>query len=258
MRFQDKCVLVTGAAANTGYGIAQRFAVEGARVWLNDLEPAATAAAAARIQAATGARVVAVPADLSDPVAIARMFAAIQADGGRLDVLVNNAVQQAIGHSFVTTPLDVLEYTIRVNLIGLFHCGQQAARLMLVRHTGVIVNLGSNSAERAIRNRSAYIATKGAVEALTRAMAIELGPHGIRVNTVVPGYIFTRRWEGLDPAVITRRRANVPLGREAAADDVAGAVLYLASDEARRVTGARLVVDGGCSIQLVPEDLETL
>lgn len=258
MRFSDHCVLVTGAAHNTGLAIARRFAAEGAIVWLNDLDPEATRAAAKEIAAATGALVHAAPADLSNPAAIADLFVSLTSvSSGRLDVLVNNAAQQAIGQPFLTTPLAVLENTVRVNLIGAYLCAQHAARLMVARGSGAIVQIGSNCDRRAIRERTAYIATKGGVDALVRAMALELGPHGVRVNTVIPGYIRTDRWKSLSPERIARRRANVPLGAEASADDVADAVLFLASAAAARITGARLVVDGGCSSQLVPADLET-
>ncbi|PTX91375.1 SDR family oxidoreductase [Opitutus sp. ER46] len=257
MRFKDQHVLVTGAATNTGLGIARRFAQEGATVWLHDLDAAATAAAAQKTAQETAGRVIAAPADLSDAAAIARLFDRIRADAGRLDVLVNNAAQQAIGHAFLDTPLSVFEYTVRVNLIGAFLCAQHAVKLMAPQKRGVIVQMGSNSATRPIRKRCAYVSSKGGVEALARALAVELGPLGIRVNTVVPGYIYTGRWDVLDPKLAARRRANLPIGREATADDIADAVLFLASNQATRITGASLVVDGGCSCQLVPADLET-
>lgn len=258
MNFHGRNVIVTGAAANTGYVIARRFAQAGAAVWLNDLDRKATADAAAAIAADTGAIVHPAPADLADPAAVDALFADFTVvSGGRLDVLVNNAAQQAIGQPFLTTPLPVLENTVRVNLIGAYLCAQHAARLMAPRGRGAIVQLGSNCDRRAIRNRSAYIATKGAVDALVRAISLELGPLGIRVNTVIPGYIHTERWNTLPVERAERRRANVPLGRESSGDDIADAVLFLASERAARITGTRLVVDGGCSSQLVPADLET-
>ncbi|WP_068772015.1 SDR family oxidoreductase [Termitidicoccus mucosus] len=257
MNFKDQHVLVTGAATNSGLAIARAFAAAGARVALNDLDPAATEQAAAELRADTGGEIAAMPADLASRDAVAGLFARIRAEWGRLDVLVNNAVQHAIGHSFLDMPPAVLENVVRVNLLGTFYCSQEAARLMVAQGGGAIVNLGSNAAARAIRNRSAYVATKGGIEALTRAMALELGPRGIRVNTVIPGYIHTSRWDGLAPEVVARRRAIVPLGREADGADIADAVLFLASEQARRITGSRLVVDGGCSVQLVPEAFET-
>jgi NAD(P)-dependent dehydrogenase (short-subunit alcohol dehydrogenase family) len=121
---------------------------------------------------------------------------------------------------------------------------------------GVIVNIGSNTSQRPVRERTAYCASKGAIEAMTKAIALDLAPHGIRVNEVAPGYIWTSRWEQIAEATAARRRANVPLGEPASAEDVAAAVLYLASGEAGNITGARLVVDGGVTAQLVPRDVE--
>ena len=257
MRFKDKIVLVTGAATNTGFGIAQRFAEEGAVVVVNGRPDDGVAEAAAKIHGATGARVIPAPADLADPAAIAELFAVVQRECGRLDVLVNNAAQQALGYSFVDTPLALLDLAVRVNLLGTFQCSQYAARMMIAQGGGgAIINVSSNSAERALRRRSAYVASKGAVDALTRAMAIELGQHGIRVNAVAPGYIHTVRWNDLTPSQVARRRANVPLGQEATAEDVAEAILFLASNRACNIAGTRLVVDGGCSIQMGPADTE--
>ncbi|MDF9827552.1 NAD(P)-dependent dehydrogenase (short-subunit alcohol dehydrogenase family) [Ereboglobus sp. PH5-5] len=257
MNFQGKHVLVTGAAANSGFAIARRFAAAGAQVAINDIDPDATARAAAEISEATGADVLALPADLTKREGIAGMFRQVRDKWGRLDILVNNAVQHAIGHSFADMPFEVMENVVRVNLMGTFLCGQEAARLMIAQGGGAIVNLGSNTAQRAIRNRSIYCATKGAIEALTRAMALELGGHNIRVNTVVPGYIRTNRWDHITPETAAQRRAIVPIGWESTGDDIADSVLFLASEQARRITGSRLVIDGGCSVQLVPQALET-
>lgn len=257
MIFTDKRVLVTGASVNTGLGIARRFAAEGAMVFVSDLDPTKTALAVRQLHQSTSERVFGIVGDLADESAIDRMFAEVQEMAGGLDVLVNNAAQHAIGFPFLETPLEVLMHALRVNLVGSFLCGQRAGRMMREGGGGSIINVGSNCADRAIRERSAYIASKGAMEALTRAMAIELGPFGIRVNTVAPGYINTDRWLHLGPGVAARRRATVPTGRESTAEDVANAVLFLASDAARQVTGTRLTIDGGCSIQLLPEDAET-
>ena len=109
---------------------------------------------------------------------------------------------------------------------------------------------------RAIRNRTAYVASKGGIDALTRSMAVDLGPKGIRVNEVAPGYIYTDRWDALDESLRTRRRMNCPLRKEASADDIAQAVAFLASDAAANICGERLVVDAGCSAQHMPEDVD--
>jgi len=254
MRFKDKRVLVTGAARHTGFGIARAFAAEGATVIMNDI--ADVAEAAAKVRAATGAHIIEAAANIADRAQVEAMFELVRRECGGLDVLVNNAAHLGIGPSFLETSPEFLAEVVGVNLFGTFHCSQLAARLMVAQGGGAIVHIGSNTSDRPIRNRSAYVASKGALDALTRAMAIELGPHGVRVNMVVAGYIHTTRWDTLDPAHAARRRANVPLGKEATAEEIAAAVMFLASDESSRITGARLVVDGGVTTQMVPPDVE--
>lgn len=255
MRFKNKFVLVTGANRNTGLGIAASFAAEGATVFLNGptVETVEMALDELRQRGLNG--LVGVAGDLGVPADVNAMFGQISQLTNRLDVLVNNAAHQGVGHAFDDTPLDFFESVLQVNLVGLFHTTQHAVRLMKP-HGGAIVNIGSNVSTRAIRNRTAYLASKGGVDALTLALAVELGPYGIRVNNVAPGYINTDRWETLPTAIAQRRRANLPLGREATAEDIAQAAMFLASDQAANITGTRLVVDGGCSAQHLPIDAE--
>ena len=255
-RFAGRTALVTGATRHTGLAIAEAFVREGARVFLNGRNPDDVAREAARLRRQYNGDVVEAAADLSRQEAIDALFARVESEGGRLDVLVNNAVDQGVGHAFTETPRDWLEAVFRVNVLGTFACSQGAARIMLRQRSGAIVNLGSNTAVRALRNRSAYVASKGAVEALTRAMAVELGSAGIRVNLVVAGYIRTTRWDHLAPGVAERRRANIPGGREATGEEIAESVLFLASAAARSINGASLVVDGGSSAQLYPADAD--
>jgi len=256
MRFAEKAVLVTGASRNTGMGIARRFAEEGATVLVNGTTAEGVHRAVEQLQAQGCQRLIEAPADLADPQSVDALFALIRQRTGRLDVLVNNAVIQGVGFSFEDTSLELFEKVIRVNLTAAFHVAREAARMMIAQGGGAIVNIGSNVSTRAIRKRTAYCASKGGIDALTLAMAIDLAPHKIRVNMVVPGYIHTERWDVLSEADTLRRRANVPLGRAATADDVAGAVLFLAADEASNVTGARITVDGGCSAQHMPRDVD--
>lgn len=253
-RFADKTVLVTGAVRNTGRAIAEAFAAEGAVVVVNGRTAGDAERVAGEIRAANGAQAVPVTADVSDPAAVAAMFQRAEQEVGPLDVLVNNAVVQGCGYHFADTPSDLLQSVFAINVFGYFYCAQEAVKQMRGRG-GAIVNVGSNVAARAVRERAAYIAGKGAIDALTRALAVELGPLGIRVNTVAAGYIRTDRWEGLTD-VADRRRANVPLGRESTGNDIAEAVLFLASDAAATTTGACLTVDGGVSAQLTPADCD--
>lgn len=256
-RFDGKVVLVTGACRATGYVIARAFAREGATVWVNGRSEASAGEACARLAGEVpAARLVAAPADIGSEASLQALFARIGGEAGRLDVLVNNAVDQAIGQPFLDASRTALESAFAVNVFGVFTCAQLAARIMRAQGGGAIVNLGSNVSTRAIRNRAAYIASKGAVDALTNALAVELGPLGIRVNTLAAGYIRTNRWETLDPAVADRRRLNIPLGRELTGDQVAEGVLFLASDASAGMTGARVVMDGGCSAQHMPPDAD--
>jgi NAD(P)-dependent dehydrogenase (short-subunit alcohol dehydrogenase family) len=252
MRFNDKIVLVTGASRNTGLEIASRFAAEGATVFINARTAETVHHAMEELKSRGFERIIEAPADFSDPPAVQNLFTDIRTRFGRLDVLVNNAVTLGCGYSFEDVPLELFDQVIRVNLIGTFYIAREAARMMIAQGGGAIVNVGSNVSTRAIRKRSAYCASKGGIDAMTLAMAVDLGPRGIRVNSVAPGYIHTERWDKLPEEDVQRRRANVPLGKEATGDDIADAVLFLASDQAANIHGIRLVVDGGCSAQHMP------
>lgn len=256
-RFEGKVVLVTGTSRNTGVGIAALFIREGAFVFVCSSSPESTAKGARQLRDMGLTNFVEAPADISDPESVDKLFQFIQEKTGRLDILVNNACNQGIGPAFEDIPYDFFKKVILTNLGGTFYVSQQAARMMLRQESrGVIVNLGSNVSMRAIRNRTAYVSSKGGVDALTRSMAVDLGPKGIRVNEVAPGYIYTDRWDALDEGTRTRRRMNCPLRKEATADDIAQTVAFLASDASRNICGERIVVDAGCSAQHMPEDVD--
>lgn len=255
--FTGKTVLVTGSVRNTGLAIARAFIAEGASVYVNGREAQKTQGVVDGLNGeGLPGRALVGACDVSKPEQIAALFRLISDAGAGLDVLVNNAVIQGIGGAFGEVEDAMLEEVFRTNVFGYFRCGQEAARIMKKQGRGAIVNVSSNTATRAIHNRSAYVASKGAIDALTRAMATDLGAFGIRVNTVAPGYINTDRWELLDPQVAERRRKNIPLGAEATGEDVAQAVLYMASARAGNVSGSRLVVDGGCCAQHLPADCD--
>ena len=121
---------------------------------------------------------------------------------------------------------------------------------------GVVVFLSSNTAQRAIRGRTAYCASKGAINSMVRALALDLGPLGIRVNACAPGYIYTERWDVLDEKIKSRRRLNCPLRREAKGADIANVVAFLASPDSGNMTGEVVTCDAGCSCQHMPEDVD--
>ncbi len=257
MRFEDKVVLVTGASRNTGVGIAALFLREGAKVCINGSTPESTAQGGRFLRELGLDGFLETPADIGNTEQVRAMFMKIRETYGRIDILVNNACNQGIGTAFEDMEPSYFLSVIQTNLLGTFQVSQEAVKMMLQQEErGVIVNLGSNVSTRAIRNRTAYIASKGGLDSLTRSMALDLGPKGIRVNMVAPGYIRTDRWEKIGDAVRDRRRKNCPLGIEATAQDIAEAVAFMASDVSRNICGERLVVDAGCSAQHMPIDVD--
>ena len=200
----------------------------------------------------------AVHADVSDAASVDTLFAHVADRYGRVDLLVNNA---GIAHGpesethILSTEPEQWDRLIAVNLRSLYLCSRAAAKTMVARRSGVIVNLGSAGATRAHRNRVAYDATKGAIESATRALALDLAPWGIRVNAVAPGAIVVERRSSIGD---TDRAASdlIPLGRLGTAADVAGVVRFLASDDAAYLTGIVVTVDGGLSAQLRPPALD--
>lgn len=257
MRFKDKVVLVTGASQNTGVAIALKFLEEGARVLISsNIEKDLQDVFDNLILDYTD-RVFQFVADISIEEDVDHLYRFLDRELGCVDILVNNACNQGIGPSFEEVSPSFFLSVLNVNLFGSFLMSQQAVKRMLLQESkGVIVNIGSNVSKRAIHNRAAYVTTKSGIDGLTKAMAIDLGPKGIRVNTVAPGYINTNRWDVLSDDIKARRRLNIPLGIEAHGNDVADAVLFMASAESKMINGSRLVVDGGCSAQHMPIDVD--
>ena len=256
-RFEGKSVIVSGASRNTGVAIAELFINEGARVCICASTPESTENGARLLREKGLGGFMSVPCDISDIVQVKALFSAVMENFGRVDILVNNACNQGIGPSFEDMDQDFFMKVIKTNLLGCFLMSKEAVNIMLKQpERGVIVNLGSNVSMRAIRNRTAYVASKGGIDALTRSMAVDLAPKGIRVNEVAPGYINTNRWDVLPAGIAERRRKNVPLRSEATGSDIAEAVAFMASDASRNICGERLVVDGGCSAQHMPEDVD--
>ena len=255
--FEGKNVLVTGSARNTGLGIAKVFGSYGATVFVHgrSAEQVEKVVETLNRGAATeGERYLPVAADVACESDMARAFEFVDRQVGGLDVLVNNACHLGLGHRFLDMPIAFFDEVLAVNLRGYALCAQYAARQMVTRGGGAIVNIGSNVSERALADRAAYVASKGGVESLTRAIALELAEHQIRVNCVVPGYIYTERWDSLPEETKQRRWKNVPLGRESSPEDIGEAAAFLASTKARNITGSSLLVSGGIDIQLVPPD----
>jgi NAD(P)-dependent dehydrogenase (short-subunit alcohol dehydrogenase family) len=236
-----KITVVTGAANGIGRAIAQRFGAEGAHVVVNDVELAAAEAVAQAI-ASAGGSAVALAADVSNAAQVDALFEATLARYGTIDVLVNNAGLTNTERHFLDADESWWNRIIAVNLNSVFLCSQRAAQIMARKGTGVIINMSSGGATRAHRGNAAYDAAKGGIEALTRAMALDLGPYGVRVNGLVPGSIDSK---GMDAELKRARGETIPLGRVGEIEELAGPAVFLASDDARYVTGHMLVVDGG-------------
>ena len=258
-RFEDKVVLVTGGSRNTGLDIVEKFVREGAKVFMCGSSDSSTAKGTEVLKVRGLDSVVSQACDISDATQVTALFDMIERETGRLDILVNNAANQGIGHG---GPLEMdaakFHEVFNVNVVGGFQVTQMACNRFFMKQEsrGSVVFLSSNTARRAIRHRTAYCASKGAINSMVRALALDLAPFGIRVNCCAPGYINTERWDMLDPKIAARRRLNCPLRKEASGSDIANVVAFLASDDSANMTGEIVTCDAGCSCQHMPEDVD--
>lgn len=243
-----RVALVTGAAQGVGKGIALELARAGWRVGVNYVERPELAEGTVAELHALGGDGVAVRADVRAAADVRRMVGEVVARLGRLDLLVNNAGVQTEAPLLEVTEAD-WDHVIATNLTGTFLCTQAAALHMRDHGGGSIVNIGSGSNKVPFPRLAAYTASKGGVEMLTRAAAVELGPLGIRVNCVAPGAVEIERTRRESPDYAGTWGRFAPLGRVGTPADVGAAVAFLASDAAAFVTGQTLYVDGGVFTQ---------
>jgi len=248
-RLLDRVAIVTGAAGGIGAATAHRLAAEGATVAVADRDgPGAVAVAAAIVDA--GGDAFATTVDVTAAVQVEQLVDDVVARAGRLDILVNNAGMTRDDLLFRMSEED-WDAVIDVNLKSVFLCTKAAQRVMVPARRGRVVNLSSRSA-LGNRGQSNYAAAKAGIQGLTATMAVELGPFGIAVNAVAPGYVATEmtrataRRQGLDPEQLEAATAErTPLRRVAVPADVASVIAFLASDDARHVTGQTLYINGG-------------
>lgn len=242
MSADGRVVLVTGAASGIGAAVARAFAELGDRVAVADLDEVAARRVAAELDATAQLL------DVTDPASVTSALEQVTERLGPVDVLVNNAGIVAGGGPLMELPLEVLDAVVAVNLRGTFTVTQAAAsRMAAGGRGGSIVNISSIGARQPTPGLGHYEATKAAVDALTRTSALELAPHGIRVNGVAPGPVHTPMTAGLmdDPQAREAWQSRIPLGKIATTDDITPLVTFLASEKAGHITGAVIQVDGG-------------
>ena len=245
-----KIALVTGGSRGIGRAISMGLARAGAQVIVDYVSNGKAAQETVDAIIAQGGQAEAYRASVVDENAVDGMFEYVEKKYGRLDILVNNAAVLS-RYPFLEMPTGEWVRIMNGNVNGYFFCGQRAARMMAKAGSGRIINISSCSQVQAAVNRSHYCTSKAAIGMLTKCMALELAPHNVTVNCVMPGTIATDFNADVlaDPEYYKNALALIPSGRIGTAEDVVAAVLMLASDEASYCTGAMLAVDGGITLK---------
>ena len=247
---QAPLILITGGSRGVGAATARLAAARGYDVAISYIHDQASAEAVAADVRAFGRKALAMRADSADPEQVGALFAAIDRDFARLDVLVNNAAILARQSPMEDLDFERMQRIFAVNAIGPILCSQQAVRRMATRYQGrggAIVNISSGAARLGSPNEYVdYAASKGALETFTIGLAKEVARDGIRVNCIRPGHIYTdMHASGGEPGRVDRVKASIPMGRGGQPEEVAWAILWLASEEASYTTGTFLDVTGG-------------
>jgi 3-oxoacyl-[acyl-carrier protein] reductase len=246
MRLQDKVAIVTGGAQGIGKATALKFAQEGAKVVIADMNEEAANGVVQEVSSAGGSAL-AVVVNVAQEDSVQALIDKTVEWGGTLDILVNNA---GITKDTQLRKMskDQWDAVIAVNLTGVWLCGRAAANIMADKASGVILNGSSISGLTGNFGQSNYTATKGALIAMTKTWALELGRKNVRVNAVAPGFTATPMVETVPEKVLDQVKAGTPLGRLGQPEDIANTYAFLASDESGFITGQVLVVDGGLTL----------
>lgn len=239
--------LVTGAARGIGRATAEALAGAGASVAINDLGNMEAATALAGSLGESGQKMTAIEADISDPEQVAAMVKQVEEELGGVSILVNNAGITRDGLAIRMSEGD-FDSVIATNMRGTFLCSKAVARGMMKARSGSIINLASVVGRRGNAGQVNYAAAKAGIIGITKSLARELGPRGVRVNAVAPGYVATEMTAQLDDSIKEKILENTPLGRLATPEEIASVILFLASPAAAYITGAVIPIDGGMGI----------
>ena len=258
-----KAVFVTGAASGTGYCIAETFAQNGYHVVITSRKLENAAAAAAQIARDHGVEAWGYELGIRNEQQVKDIFADLDQKGVFAETVVLNAANLGFGNDpargmdFWTVPVEDFQEVFETNLVWNFTIIRQAAIRMREKGGGAVVFISSNTAYRAIPNRAAYSASKGGINALSRALAVDLGKYGIRCNVILPGTIKTERWVQMGNKQIVNGTLT-PIGDISDFEDLANACWFFGTDLSKNITGTELIVDGGMSCQLYPQILNEL
>ncbi|MBO8164604.1 MAG: glucose 1-dehydrogenase [Brevibacillus sp.] len=247
MEYRDKVVIVTGAGRGIGRSVALAYASRGAQVVIADRDRTVSEITM-QLAKQAGGRAAVIPTDVSQPEQIVDLMKQTTERFGRIDVLINNAGVSEWKDPYELT-VEEWDRILNTNLRSVFLCSREAARQMRLRGGGAIVNIASTRALMSEPHSEAYAASKGGIVALTHALAVSLGPDGIRVNAISPGWIETGDYDHLRP----EDHAQHPAGRVGKPDDIARACLFLTSPDSGFITGTNLVVDGGMTKKMIYE-----
>lgn len=259
----NKAVFVTGGTVGSGLACAERFAKEGYDVIITSRSEERAQEAAKSVAEKYGVFGKGYALDIRNEQQVIDIFNDIDSLDRFVETVVLNSADMgfgtdpAKGMDFFTVPVEEFQRVFETNLVWNFTIVRQAALRMREHHKGAIVFISSNTAYRAIPNRTAYSASKGGINAMSKAFAIDLGPYGIRSNVVLPGTIKTARWVQMGSKQIVNGTLT-PIGDISDFEDIANAAWFLGSDESKNITGAEIIVDGGMSCQLYPQILNEL